>query len=588
MVNTPHFSFACSLVLLLFSSPFTGVSAASPAASASAEVSYDGGGISRHVARDTLSYQGTRLNVDPLAEMQDALSIMQDRFFEVWLGQWSTTIDWTGAVVGTYLSACISSILHAQHALPDIFSSLDNSHKEKINESSMDKYFSQVVSYYFGENAFDIRNEAYDDMLWVVLGWLESLKFIKLRSNYAQSANTKLSQTWWGEQFSPAFAHRAHVFYDLAKSGWDERLCGGGMTWNSNLMPYKNTITNTLFISASVNMYLYHPGDQNASPYSHDSGRLGPDAIPPARKHDRRYLTAAITGYDWLKSVNMTNELGLYVDGYHISNWRRGGTICDVRSEEIYTYNQGVLLSGLRGLWESTGNGNYLENAHELVRNVIAATGWSLEAQALSDRNSRKWSGLGSQGILTERCDPSGSCSQDGQTFKGIFFHHLTALCAALPVKEEDSTIPGTTYMADSDTAALHRRRCTSYIQWVSRNALAALSTKNDDGLFGMWWGATRNERPKDDQGAVSEWTSTSLVDERSTHQARKDSLPSPLSVQDPSILLTEYQAFVGKVRTKSRDVNDRGRGRTVETQSGGLMVVRALYELLREYGDHL
>jgi len=158
----------------------------------------------------------------------------------------------------------------------------------------------------------------------------------------------------------------------------------------------------------------------------------------------------------------------------------------------------------------------------------------------------------------------------------------------ALPVKEGDSTIPGISYVANSDTAALHRRRCTSYIEWVARNALAAISTKNDDGLFGMWWAAPRNERRKDDQGAASEWTSTSPVDEQSRDQARKDAILSPLSVQDPSISVTGYQSLIGTVRTKGRDVNDRGRGRTVETQSGGLMVTRALWELSREYGDDL
>ena len=40
------------------------------------------------------------------------------------------------------------------------------------------------------------------------------------------------------------------------------------------------------------------------------------------------------------------------------------------------------------------------------------------------------------------------------------------------------------------------------------------------------------------------------------------------------------YQAEDGKGRTKS-DLNDRGRGRTVETQSGGVAVLRAWWELL-------
>jgi hypothetical protein len=38
-----------------------------------------------------------------------------------------------------------------------------------------------------------------------------------------------------------------------------------------------------------------------------------------------------------------------------------------------------------------------------------------------------------------------------------------------------------------------------------------------------------------------------------------------------------------------TRDLNDRGRGRTVETQSGGVAVVRAMWEFLKnseEFGE--
>jgi len=521
-------------------------------------------------------------------EMLDALTTMQDRFFEVWLGKWPTTIDWTGAVMGTYVSACMISILHSQRSAHDSVASLSNNQSENIFEQSMNKYFSQVVSYYFGENAFDVRHEAYDDILWVVLGWLEALKFVKLRSNYAALDYPNSTLSWWGGQFSSAFAHRAHVFYNLAESGWDEKLCGGGLAWNSRLEPYKNTITNTLFITASVNMYLYHPGDDNASPYTHDSGRLEAKLLPPAHAHDQRYLKAAIAGYEWLKSVNLTNELGLYVDGYHIRNWQSGQTTCNIRNEMMYTYNQGVLLSGLRGLWESTGNKTYLDDAHELVRNVIAATGWSLGKQDVLE-TSKHWCGLGSQGILTEFCDPSGTCSQDGQTFKGIFFHHLTALCAALPVNEANATIPGTSYVADSATAAQHERKCSSYIKWVARNAKSAIGTKNEDGLFGMWWGASTDyvdEEPSHTDRAFLVGGSGNSVDEA-------ESTPKAVTnqgVESPSHFLrhASVDSDTRNSQPAIKDVNNRGRGRTIETHSGGLMVVRALWELLREYGDDI
>jgi len=559
-----------------------------------------------HAAEDFVQDVATsemfHVGFSPFQEMLGALATMQDHFFEVWLGQWSTTIDWTGAVMGTYLSSCMTSMLHAQHSAQESVARLDSRPSVNVLEASMNKYFSQVVSYYFGENTFDLRNEAYDDILWVVLGWLEALKYVKLKSSYAALEKSKLPLSWWGEQFSPAFAHRAHIFYNLAESGWDEKLCGGGLTWNSRLEPYKNTITNTLFITASVNMYLYHPGDNNASPYQHESSREEAKVIPPAHPHDQRYLKAAITGYDWLRSVNLTNELGLYVDGYHIRDWRKGQTTCNVRNEMVYTYNQGVLLSGLRGLWESTGNRTYLEHAHELVGNVITATGWSLVTQNVVGhiQQCAGCADLGSAGILNEACDPSGTCSQDDQTFKGIFFHHLTALCAALPIEQAEATIPGISYVADPETATLHRRSCSSYAKWVARNAEAALKTKNEDGLFGMWWGDSTDhlvekELQKDltglgDRSGKSRHSEFSVEEVEDTIQAVtfQESKYLPLQLQQTwfSSVLSNKEQTTTLRDLDSKDINGRGRGRTVETQSGGLMVMRALWDLLREYGN--
>ncbi len=353
----------------------------------------------------------------------------------------------------------------------------------------MNKYFGQIATYYFGEDHFAIRMQAYDDILWVVLGWLESIQFIEGHSaaHYASGSQSDFTiPEWHARQFIPAFAHRARVFYELAEKGWDWRLCGGGMTWNPRLLPYKNAITNQLFISASIGMYLHFPGDANCSPFlsqydrSKDKNNRKPndkllraqergdcdESIEGDSSYDPIYLTNAIHGYDWLKNSGMTNRQGLYVDGFHISGYRtnHSKTECDERNEMVYTYNQGVVLSGLRALWEATGNQTYLEDGHELVRNVIRATGWT-EGHSFAPASSRpekpeailesqqhvltSWAGLGADGILAEACDPSGTCNQNGQTFKGIFFHHLTTFCAPLPTVP---TRPGKTYAASRDS----------------------------------------------------------------------------------------------------------------------------------------
>ena len=522
----------------------------------------------------------------------DSIGVMQSHFFEVSQGSWPAAIDWTAAVMGIQVSATLTAMTE-DHEPMRLHSKMDEAYSL---ENLINRYFTQIAAFYFGENAFSLRTQAFDDMLWVVLGWLESIKFINLHSSlhYGQpsteSSNFNASN-WYARQFIPSFAHRAHLFYDLASRGWDDTLCGGGMVWNRYLAPYKNAITNQLFISASVSMYLYFPGDSNPSPF--EVRKSGARGMPPAKAHDERYLENAIRGYDWLKSSGMRNEKGLYVDGFHIQGWRGGtggsnGTSeCDIRDETVYTYNQGVLLSGLKGLWEATGSLKYLEDGHELIRNVIAATGWEQR-----DGHLRwQWAGLGRNGVLEEACDWSGMCSQDAQTFKGIFFHHFTAFCSPLPVKEDDDDRP---WLGDDGPHTLHRQSCDGYVDWVSRNANAAYVTRNRHGEFGGWWhrAAMRTCNDRDCEVVGIEGPESEGTDYRNIG-VPKDAIWR-LQIDDDPYEATEDLSskhrwpdmnndkdMTMEEQVHQKDINDRGRGRTVETQSGGVAVIRAAWKLI-------
>ena len=511
---------------------------------------------------------------DTLPTLLNALDVLQSSYFEVWQGNWPTGIDWTKAVIGTYLSS----------ALLTISTSFDSLSPAKGSDNLANKYFSHLIGSYFGQDAFGLRQEAYDDMLWVVLGWLESVKFINLHSTRHYSSLGHVEVDWYGKEYIPAFAHRARIFWELASQGWDTSLCSGGMIWNPYLVPYKNAITNELYIAASISMYLYFPGDENTSPFGFASppGLASRDADPPGRVHDPKYLAAAIEAYRWLNNSNMTDAKGLYVDGYHISGWSREepkngsqNTRCDSRNEMVYTYNQGVLLSGQRGLYEATGALSYLEDGYKLVADVIAATGWDLKhnsAPPQSDRPAR-WQGLGRSGILEEACDAPGYCSQDSQTFKGIFFHHFTIFCSPLP---EHLVLPGGVFVGKdlADDRKRHENQCKWYGDWIRHNADAATRTKDVEGKFGMWWGAPKRSGGSDFDREVE--LPDDAVDYRNSGvpQAWKDS--------------SKWQSseFDKKVKEKGRkvginDLNDRGRGRTVETQGGGVAVLRALWEIV-------
>ncbi|KAL8949791.1 MAG: hypothetical protein Q9222_004134 [Ikaeria aurantiellina] len=532
----------------------------------------------------------------------EALGIMQSHFYTIWQGQWPSAIDWTAAVIGTQVSATLAAMTETwqRHNTGQFREADDDGYQER--ENSINRYFTQIASFYFGENAFSLRTQAYDDMLWVVLGWLESIKFIKLHSEYHHTpidstvtSHPHNSTGWYAEQFIPQFAHRARLFYDLAFRGWDTSLCGGGMVWNPYLTPYKNAITNQLFISASISMYLYFPGDTNPSPFSIKNPVRSSTGLPPAKAHDQRYLENAVEAYQWLKTSGMMNQKGLYADGFHIKGWRGGtnGSIgtgkCDLREEMVYTYNQGVILSGLRGLWEATGSEAYLDDGHRLIRDVIAATGWDTRGT----RWRWQWSGLGRNGVMEEACDSMGTCSQNGHTFKGIFFHHLTLFCTPLPrAKRFEGDF--TTFAASEQLAMRHTTMCQEYGHWLRHNAQAAYLTRDSEGEFGTWWGIPGGQTAPHERDMSQEAGFTFPPEEVTDYRNKEVPVDAIWRLPDDQIwqrvvldehdgesVMKNQERELDEAGSASWDPNNRGRGRTVETQSGGLAVLRALWMLV-------
>lgn len=402
-------------------------------------------------------------------------------------------------------------------------------------------------------------------LLLQVLEWLEAIKFIYKYDEYAHSD--------LGQEDIARFAHRAHIFYNTVQDKFDTSLCGGGVTWNPTLAPYKNAITNELFVSSSIGMYLYFPGDSNPDPYpSPNYANVTNTTLPPLptlRAHDPLLLDNAVKEYEWFKTHDFSNAQGLIVDGFHVSE---NQTSCDERDEMVYTYNQGVVLSGLRQLWEATGDTQYLTDGYALVSTVINATGW----QAENYDQAGQWAGLGRNGIMEDYCDAPANCSQDAQIFKGIYFFHLDLFCE--PLSTETAHVPGLTYTAPAALAEAHAANCQLYTPWIEHNAFAALSTRNDSGIIGGWWGASYVNKT---QGPWPEWSAPMP--------------PGSIDVwNDPSVLSQRPWVCHGQhgcraygrrstapemaplSRFRRRDVNDEGLGRTVETQGSGVGIVKA------------
>lgn len=116
-------------------------------------------------------------------------------------------------------------------------------------------------------------------------------------------------------------------------------------------------------------------------------------------------------------------------------------------------------------------------------------------------------------------------------------------------------------------------------------------------GRFGMWWGAGMARGQKQGQKEGRE-------EKRDRAPAEYPVPPLPAGAvdyrNDPTALLEQTEDGVERAGTlyagmaegryvrggvqAQADPNDRGRGRTVETQGGGVAAVRAMWEFVNMY----
>ena len=237
------------------------------------------------------------------------------------------------------------------------------------------------------------------------------------------------------------------------------------------------------------------------------------------------------------------------------------------------------MLSGLRQLWEATGDTGYLTDGYTLVDTTINATGW----YARNVSSAGNWAGLGRNGIMEDYCDAPANCSQDAQAFKGIYFHHLDLFCEPLPTTTP--LIAGLTKLASSELAAEHAGKCDSYTPWIEHNAHAALSTRNASGMIGGWWGAsyvnkTQGSWPEwavpKPHGSTDEWNQPWVLSQppwvcHGQHGCHHGGHGLHSRDSMPKIMARAFNS-----RKSRRDINDQGLGRTVETEGSGLGVVKA------------
>ena len=269
-------------------------------------------------------------------------------------GLWETTSWWNGA--------------NALTALIKYGKLTDNDSLVKVVENTFLKTKQFEVPATEKTNAWictNYINDYYDDEGWWALAWLDAWE-------------------WTGNKEYLEMAR--YIFKDITL-GWDE-TCGGGILWEKGI-GYKGTISNELTLLLAARLHLAKTDEVGG----------------------KSCLQWSVDIWNWMLSVNLINEKGQVQDGV---GERRGD--CKI-NPRVWTYNQGVLLSGLVYLNEITGDRTYIDHAHNIALAAI---------KNMVDDN----------GVLIEiNCEPD-DCNADAEQFKGIFMRHLTVLNHHSPKKE--------------------------------------------------------------------------------------------------------------------------------------------------------
>jgi predicted alpha-1,6-mannanase (GH76 family) len=322
-------------------------------------------------------------------------NLQQPTNFSIKSGSYPTAIQWTSTVLATIL--------------------IDYSHL-----TSDRQYFSNIIDFYHHQPVCNLTTQKYDDKQWVVLTYLRGAAYAAIHD----------------KKWVKPFLRRASFFYMLVKPGWDNSTCGGGMNWGP-CSKYKNAVTTELFIATSIGMYEV----------------FGKESM----------LQAAIRAWVWFKKSGMINAEGLVNDGLDQNCTYTPSLHCIVdrrnNAQTTWTYNQGIVLSGLSKLYKYTGDESLIEAAQNLVDSVLASY--------LVPSNS---------GVLVETCDAAGTCDQDQWMFKGVFFEHLGYFLEDITAMNELNV---------STRKALLQK----YASFVHGNANAVWEiARGEDGRISSWW----------------------------------------------------------------------------------------------------
>jgi predicted alpha-1,6-mannanase (GH76 family) len=166
-----------------------------------------------------------------------------------------------------------------------------------------------------GWRSGDANKVYFDDMGWYANAWIRAYDVTK-DQKYLNEAKA--------------------IFGDMTPA-WDN-TCGGGLWWNSE-RKYKNAVTNELFLLIAARLHRRAPNGTG----------------------DGSYYDWAFKEWNWFKGSGLINSSNGVNDGLENCN----------SSGPTWTYNQGIILSGLVEMWRINGDRAYLFEAEKIADHTI-------------------------------------------------------------------------------------------------------------------------------------------------------------------------------------------------------------------------
>lgn len=165
--------------------------------------------------------------------------------------------------------------------------------------------------------------------------------------------------------------------------------------------------------------------------------------LKPTTPSEYYYLNEATRSIKWIESSGLINSHNLLNDGLDLST-------CTNNGEATFSYNQGVILTGLVELTWATGDASYTTLANSIATSAI---------QSLNSSPTN---------TLIDPCEPD-ACDGDEKQFKGIFARNVMFM-----VKR---------------ASGLTSEQTAFYKDFLTRNADSIWKHDMSWGKLGLVWG---------------------------------------------------------------------------------------------------